>query len=46
MDNCYSKSKQILVKNRAKLDKVAKALSEKGALETDEFEELIGKKSG
>ncbi len=44
MDECYKQAQAILRKQRAKLDKVAKALLEKETLDTDEFEKLVGKK--
>ena len=44
IDSCYKQASIILHKNRAKLDKVAKALLEKETLDTDEFEKLVGKK--
>ncbi|MBI4036601.1 ATP-dependent zinc metalloprotease FtsH [Candidatus Daviesbacteria bacterium] len=44
IDSCYKQAQEILHKNKAKLDKVAKALLGKETLDTDEFEKLIGKK--
>lgn len=44
IDEAYKKSQTILKTNRAKLDKVAKALLEKETLDGDEFEKLVGKK--
>src|SRR3989344_1997600 len=42
IDEGYKKAKEILSKNRAKLDLVAKTLLEKETLERDEFERLVG----
>ena len=42
IDTGYRKAKEVLVKNRGKLDKVAEALLEKETLERDEFEKLVG----
>ncbi|KKR60660.1 MAG: ATP-dependent zinc metalloprotease FtsH [Microgenomates group bacterium GW2011_GWC1_40_35] len=42
IDEGYKKAKEILSKNRAKLDLVAKTLLEKETLERDEFEKLVG----
>ncbi len=42
VDSCYQKAKDILVKNRIILDKVAKVLLEKETLERDEFAKLVG----
>ncbi len=44
IDSGYKKAEEILVKNRKKLDAIAKELLEKETLDTDEFEKLIGKK--
>lgn len=44
IDSCYREAQELLRKNKAKLDKVAKALLEKETLDTDEFEKLVGKK--
>lgn len=44
IDNAHYQAQQILKKNKAKLDKVAKALLEKETLDTDEFESIVGKK--
>jgi len=41
LDEAYEKAKQILAKNTAKLDRVAKALIEKETLNGEEFQELI-----
>jgi len=43
IDEGYKKAKETLVKNRAKLDKVADTLLEKETLDRDEFEQLVGK---
>ena len=43
IDTGYKKAKEMLVKNRKKLDIVAAALLEKETLERDEFEKLVGK---
>lgn len=40
----YKQAQRILMEERSKLDKVAKALLEKETLDTDEFEKLVGKK--
>lgn len=44
MDTAYKQAKDILIKNKIKLDKTAKALLEKETLDTDEFEKIVGKK--
>lgn len=44
IDQTYKEAKEILAKNKPKLDKVAKALLEKETLDTDGFEEIVGKK--
>jgi cell division protease FtsH len=44
MDTGFVQAKNILKKNRDKLDKVAKALLEKETLDTEEFEKIVGKK--
>ena len=44
IDVAYKQAQGILKSNKAKLDKVAKALLEKETLDTAEFEGLIGKK--
>ncbi len=44
IDRAYKQAKDILIKNKLKLDKVAAALLEKETLDTTEFENLIGKK--
>ncbi len=44
IDSCYIKAQTLLHKNKAKLDKVAKALLEKETLDTEEFEKIVGKK--
>ena len=44
LDTAFKQAKDILVKNRAKLDKVAKALLETETLDTTEFEKIVGKK--
>lgn len=46
IDEGYQKAKELLKKNKTKLDKIAKALLEKETLDTDEFEKLVGKKQG
>src|SRR3989344_2575201 len=43
IDEGYTKAKETLSKNRAKLDKVADTLLEKETLDRDEFEQLVGK---
>lgn len=42
IDAGYKKAKDILLKNRSKLDQVAGALLEKETLEGDEFEKIVG----
>lgn len=44
IDEAYRQAKDILNKNKVKLDKTAKALLEKETLDTDEFERIVGKK--
>lgn len=44
IDKAYKLAKELLIKNRTKLDKVAKALLDKETLDTIEFEKLVGKK--
>lgn len=44
IDTAYKQAKEILLKNKGKLDKVAKALLEKETLDTEEFEKIVGKK--
>jgi ATP-dependent metalloprotease FtsH len=44
IDEAYKEAKEILSKNKAKLDKTARALLEKETLDTDEFEKIVGKK--
>lgn len=44
LDEAYTQAQGILKKNKAQLDKVAKALLEKETLDTHEFEKLVGKK--
>ena len=44
IDQAYKEAKDILSKNKAKLDKTAKALLDKETLDTDEFEKIVGKK--
>ena len=44
IDQAYKEAKEILAKNRTKLDKTAKALLEKETLDTDEFEKIVGGK--
>lgn len=44
IDNGYKLAQSLLVKNKLKLDKVAKALLEKETLESEEFESIVGKK--
>ncbi len=44
MDTCYKHAQDILRRNKAKLDAVAKSLLEKETLESDEFEDIVGKK--
>lgn len=42
MDNCYEKTKQLLIENRDKLDKLANALLEKETMYASEIYELLG----
>jgi cell division protease FtsH len=44
IDQAYKEAKEILTKNKSKLDKTAKALLDKETLDTDEFEKIVGKK--
>lgn len=44
MDSAFKQAKEILLKNKLKLDKVAKQLLETETLDTDEFEKIVGKK--
>lgn len=44
LDTAFKQSKDILMKNKAKLDKVAKALLQDETLDTEEFEKIVGKK--
>ncbi|MBI2019461.1 ATP-dependent metallopeptidase FtsH/Yme1/Tma family protein [Candidatus Daviesbacteria bacterium] len=44
IDTCFKDAQDILRKQKLKLDKVAKALLEKETLESDEFEDIVGKK--
>lgn len=44
IDQAYKEAKEILSKNKSKLDKTAKALLDKETLDTDEFEKIVGKK--
>jgi len=44
IDEAYKQAKDILAKNKTKLDKVAKALLDKETLDTEEFEKIVGKK--
>ncbi len=44
IDQAYKEAKEILSRNKPKLDKVAKALLDKETLDTDEFEKIVGKK--
>lgn len=46
IDTCYKQSQVLLIKNKIKLDIVAKELLEKETLDTEEFEKLVGKKKG
>jgi len=43
IDAGYKKAKELLVRQRVKLDKVAAALLEKETLDRDDFEKLVGK---
>ena len=43
IDEGYKVARETLVKNKAKLDKVAEALLEKETLDRDDFERLVGK---
>lgn len=44
IDTAYKEAKSLLLKNKVKLDKVAKALLDKETLDTEEFEKIVGKK--
>jgi cell division protease FtsH len=44
MDISYKQAKDLLLKNRKKLDAVAKELLEVETLDTEEFEKIVGKK--
>lgn len=44
IDEAHIQATKLLKENKAKLDKVAKALLEKETLDTEEFEKLVGKK--
>jgi cell division protease FtsH len=44
IDTGYKQAQNLLVKNRKKLDGVAKELLDKETLDTDEFEKIVGKK--
>ncbi len=44
IDHGYKEAKELLLKNKIKLDKVAKKLLDKETLESDEFESIVGKK--
>lgn len=44
IETAYKQAKDILIKNKIKLDKTAKALLEKETLDTEEFERIVGKK--
>ncbi len=44
IDQAYKEAKEILLKNKLKLDKVAIALLDKETLDTEEFEKIVGKK--
>ncbi len=44
MDAAFKLAKEILLKNKPRLDKVAKALLTDETLDTDEFEKIVGKK--
>ncbi len=44
LDQSYKEAVALIKKNKAKLDKVAKALLDKETLETDDFEKIVGKK--
>jgi cell division protease FtsH len=44
LDTAFKQAKDILVKNKSKLDKVANALLETETLDTPEFEKIVGKK--
>jgi cell division protease FtsH len=43
IDTGYKQAKELLVKHRKALDKVAETLLEKETLERDQFEKLVGK---
>lgn len=45
LDTGHKEAGAILKNNKAKLDKIAKALLEKETLESDEFEKIVGKKN-
>ena len=44
LDSAFKHAKEILIKNKVKLDKVAKSLLEDETLDTDEFEKIVGRK--
>ncbi|OGY22765.1 MAG: hypothetical protein A2172_03970 [Candidatus Woykebacteria bacterium RBG_13_40_15] len=46
IDAGYKLAKQILIKHRAQLDKVAGALLERETLERSDFEKIVGKSAG
>ena len=41
VDEAFGEAKKVLLKNKEKLEKVAKALAEKESLNQEEFEELM-----
>lgn len=43
IDDGYKKARDLLIKQRAKLDKVAQTLLDKETLDRDDFEKLVGK---
>jgi len=45
IDVGYKKAKDVILRNRTKLDRVAEALLEKETLERDQFEKIVGKPS-
>src|SRR3989344_5689169 len=44
IDSSYKQAQALLLKNKSDLDQVAKALLEKETLESEEFEQIVGKK--
>ena len=46
VDECYKEALAIVKKERKTLDKVASALLTKETIDKEEFEQIVGKKSG